>query len=135
MPRRRSTTVTLAEWPPPIRHVIHAAELECPPGHAAALLELMSLAIRKIPSRGILDPTARGEQDVFAAVEAAARSHLELAQARRAWRESLDAADLTLERRDAIERAALETQGVSDTAYFYAGLAFGLVAACVYRTA
>lgn len=35
-------------------------------------------------------------------------------------------ARLELDARDRIERAALEARTVSDTAYFYAGLAFGL---------
>jgi hypothetical protein len=97
------------------------------------LLELTELAVRKIPARGIFDPAIRGEHELFAAVESVARAHFELADARTAWRAALEAADLSLERRDEIERAALQVQGVSDTAYFYTGLAFGLVAVCIYR--
>ena len=135
MPRRHTTAATPAAWPPALQYVIHAAEAECPRGHAAALRELTSLAIQKIPARGILDPTARGEQDLFAAIEAVAHSHLHLTRARNAFRRALDEAELVLDQRDAIERAALEAQGVSDTAYFYTGLAFGLVAVLIYRPA
>jgi len=97
------------------------------------LSELTALALRKVPSRGIFDPAARGEHEVFVAIEAVAQAHLELAGARTALRAALDAAALDLERRDEIERAALQVQSVSDTAYFYAGLAFGLASAYVYR--
>ena len=134
MRRRRSRSVTLAEWPPTLRHLIRAAELECPRGHAEALLELTALALSKVPARGIFDPAARGEHELFAAIESVAQSHLELAGARTAWRAALDAAGLSLNERDEIERAAVQVQGVSDTAYFYAGLAFGLAAVCIYRS-
>jgi hypothetical protein len=126
--------VTLAEWPPTLRHLIRAAERECPRGHAEALLELTALAISKVPARGIFDPAARGEHELFAAIESVAQTHLELPDARAAWRRALEAAALNLDRRDEIERAALQVQGVSDTAYFYAGLAFGLAAVCIYRS-
>lgn len=128
-----SRPATPAGWPPALRHLIRAAELECPPGHAEALVELTTLALRKVPARGIFDPAARGEHEVFAAIESVARAHLELSDARAAWRAALEAAELPLERRDDIERTALQVQSVSDTAYFYAGLAFALTAVCLYR--
>jgi hypothetical protein len=130
---RRPRSETLAEWPLTLRHLIRAAELECPRGHAEALIELTALALRKAPSRGIFDPGANGEHDLFAAIEAVAEGHLDLASARAAWRGALESATLTLDSRDDIERAALQVQSVSDTAYFYAGLAFGLATLCVYR--
>jgi hypothetical protein len=132
MPRRQRS-VLLAESPLSLRLVIRSAELECPSGHAEALLDFTALALRKIPSRGIFDPAARGDHEVFAAIEHIARAHLELTEARTVWRNAIDAANLELERRDDIERAALQVQAVSDTAYFYAGLAFGLTAAWIYR--
>jgi hypothetical protein len=42
---------------------------------------------------------------------------------------------VSLEQRDALEEAALQVQSVSDTAYFYAGLAFGLAFVYVHRSA
>jgi hypothetical protein len=133
MPRRRSRPAALAEWPPALRQIVRAAEHECPRGHAETLAELTELALRKVPARGIFDPAARGEPDLFAAIEAAAVAHLRLAEARGRWRQTLDAAGIPFERRDEIERAALEVQSISDTAYFYSGLAFALVFVCVYR--
>jgi len=118
-----------------LRQLIRAAELECPRGHAEALRELTALALQKVPSRGIFDPGARGEEDLFVAIESIAQAHLELAGARDAWRGALEAAHLSLDPRDEIERAALQVQSVSDTAYYYAGLAFGLAVVCVYRGA
>lgn len=134
MARRGSRPVAVAEWPPALRHLIRAAELECPRGHAEALVELTALALSKVPARGIFDPAARGEHELFAAIESVAQAHLDLADARTALRRALQAADLSLDRRDDIERAALQVQTVSDTAYFYAGLAFALASVCVYRS-
>ena len=124
-----------AEWPLPLRQLVSAARSECPAGHAEMLTELTALAIRKVPARGIFDPTARGEDDLFTAIEAIAIRHLELAGARTVWRRSLEAAELPFDRRDAIESAARQMLDVSDTAYFYTGLAFGLAFVCAYRTA
>jgi hypothetical protein len=126
MRRRHSRSASVPEWPLALRWLIHAAERECPRGHAGALRELTALALRKVPSRGLFDPGARSEHELYVAIESIARTHLELEGARSAWRGALQAADLDLERRDGIERAALQLQSVSDTAYFYAGLAFGL---------
>ena len=92
MRHRRSRSATPTEWPPTLRHLIRTAELECPRGHAEALSELTALALRKVPSRGIFDPAARGEHEVFVAIEAVAQAHLELAGARTALRAALDAA-------------------------------------------
>lgn len=60
-------------------------------------------------------------------------AHLELSAARTAWRAALEDADLTVARREEIEQAALHMQSISDTAYFYAGLAFGLTFIAGFR--
>jgi hypothetical protein len=113
--------------------VIRAAARECPPGHAGALRDLTALAVTKVPARGIFDPAARGEQDLFAAIDTTANRHLGRRGARRGWHRALRASRLDLESRDGIERAAVQLQAISDTAYFYAGLAFGLTWVVVYR--
>lgn len=133
MRRRPSRAVSLAEWPPTLRQIIRAAERECPSGHAEALRELTELALTKVLSRGIFDPTWRGEDELFAAIESVAQAHFDLADARTAWRAALQAAAIGIDARDQVERAALQVQSVSDTAYFYAGLAFGLASISVYR--
>lgn len=135
MRRHQSKSAPLADWPWTLRWVVQAAEEECPRGHASALRELTALALHKVPSRGIFDPGVRGEEDMFAAIESVAKAHLDFVEARVAWRKALDAGGVNLEQRDALEQAALQVQSVSDTAYFYAGLAFGLVFVYVHRTA
>jgi hypothetical protein len=131
---RRSQRAQPADLPQALRHIMRAAQHECPHGHADALQELTMLAVNKVPGRGIFDPSIRSEEDLYKAIEVVGRKYLELADARAAWRGALDAAALGLERRDDIEHAALQLQAVSDTAYYYAGLAFGLVAVYVYRS-
>jgi hypothetical protein len=133
MRRRSPSPVMPADLPVHLRHVFRAAARECPKGHASALRDLTALAVMKVPARGIFDPTSRGEQDLFAAIEAIANRHLGRTRARATWGAAVRRARLQLEARDRIERAALQVQGVSDTAYFYAGLAFGLTWISVYR--
>ena len=130
---RRSRSSALAEWPPTLRYVIQAAEHECPRGHADALVELTALAFRKVPSRGLFDPGARGEDELFKAIEAVARTHFGFGEARAAWRRAVELASPELSRRDDLERTTQQMQAASDSAYFYAGLAFGLAAVCLYR--
>ena len=135
--RRRSrgplSLVEPVDLPVHLRHVLRAAARECPRGHAQALRDLTALAVRKVPARGIFDPTARGEQDLFRAIETVADRHLGRTPARAAWKAAVRGGRLDLGARDRIERAALQVQGVSDTAYFYTGLAFGLTWLSVYR--
>jgi hypothetical protein len=130
----RAGAIVSADWPPVVRQVLLSAAHECPRGHARALAELASLALRKVPARGLFDPAIRGEHDLFTAIEAVAIKHLGRRAARTRWRQSLDAPRLPFEARDDIESAAQQMQAISDTAYFYAGLAFGLVYVCSCRT-
>ena len=133
MSRRMPSSYPPDEWPPYLRLIVLAAERECPPGHAGALRDLASLALTKVPARGIFDPTSRGEHDLFGAIDAIATHHLGMAAARSAWKRAVGSARLDLEVRDRVEQAALQVQGVSETAYFYTGLAFGLTCVAVYR--
>lgn len=133
MSRRSRSSGGAIDLPGPLRYVIHAAERECPQGHAGALRDLIGLALRKAPARGIFDPTSRGEHELFTAVEGIATRHLGRARARAAWRGAIRHARLELDARDRIERAAQQVQAVSDMTYFYAGLAFGLTWMSIYR--
>ncbi|MBI2220413.1 MAG: hypothetical protein HYU53_04335 [Acidobacteria bacterium] len=134
MRRRRARAASAVEWPLALRQIILAAERECTGGHAEALRELLALALVKVPSRGIFDPTCRGEDELFTAIESVAHAYLDLRPARKAWREALRTAATDINARDRVEQAALQLQCVSDTAYFYAGLAFGLAAVSLFRT-
>jgi len=131
--RRQPRVQASADWHPTLRWIIDAADHECPRGHAGALRDLTALAMHKVPARGIFDPAAKNEDELFASIESIAQTHLDLAEARDAWRAALDAAALSFERRDELEQAALQVRTVSDTAYFYAGLAFGLAFVCLSR--
>ena len=133
MRQRRSRREARGDLPAPLLQLLHAAELECPHGHAEALTELTTLAIRKIPARGIFDPAVHGEPELFTAIEAVAVRHLSLANARAAWRGAIDAAELPFAKRDDLERTAQRVLDISETTYFYAGLAFGLAFVCAYR--
>ena len=132
--KRRTSNAESAEWPFHLRQLIRAAERACPRGHADAVRELTALAMVKVPARGIFDPTSRGEHELFTAIEAVATRHLGLANARAGWRGALKRSSAGLQACDEIERAALRLQGVSDTAYFYAGLTFGLTFGSFERT-
>jgi hypothetical protein len=134
MGRRDRVRVAVAEWPPVLRELVRAAEAECPRGHAEALTDLMMLALRKVPARGVFDPGAQGDHELFAEIEKVGRARFALAEAETAWRQAIKTTALPLERRDALERAAVQVQTASDTSYFYAGLAFALVFVCVYRS-
>ena len=57
---------------------------------------------------------------------------LSSARAQTAWQKAIDAASLELTQRDNIEMAAAEVRHISDSAYYYACLAFGLVFASVH---
>ena len=89
-----SQTTKTADWPPTLRRIVRAAELECPAGHAEALRDLTTLALRQVPSRGIFDPSAKGEHELYTAIESVARAHLEMSDARGSLRSALDAAAL-----------------------------------------
>lgn len=131
MPRRMPSSER--DLPIQLRRVVRAAGRECPKGHAGALRDLTTLAMTKVPSRGIFDPSSRGEHELFTAIEVIANRHLGRTRARAAWRSALRRANLELHARDRIERAALQAASVSDTAYFYAGLAFGLTWVSIHR--
>lgn len=131
---RRSRSRQLSDLSPTMRLLIKAAERECPPGHAEALVDLSALALRKVPSRGLFEPGTRDEPEFFADIESVAKAHLAFGGARSAWNGALDKAHLSRDLRDDIETAALHLQGVSETAYFYAGLAFGLTFVSLYRS-
>ena len=125
--RRRPPSHPPTEWPAVLRRVIRAAQRECPAGHGDTLRDMIAMALLKMPARGIFDPAVAGEHELYAAIDASAKTHLSSARARATWQTALDAAGLEATLRDNIEVAAVEVRHISDSAYYYAGLAFGLV--------
>src|SRR5262249_62327696 len=83
------------------------------------------LARGKMPVRASCGPAATGEHELYAAIDGIAKAHLSSARARAAWQKAIDAASLELTLRDNIEVAAAEVRHISDSSYYYAGLAFG----------
>jgi len=110
-----------------LHQVLTAATRTRPSGEAHALTAFVTVAYEQVPVRGLFDPGADDDADVSMAIDRIAHTHLALAGAITAWRDALADANLTFEHKDAVEDAALHVQEISNTARFYAGLAFGLV--------
>jgi hypothetical protein len=92
-------------------------------GAAKALQALGALAAVEVPRHGVFAAAERDE--LFAAIERIAIAHLGFADSKRAFTVATNrVADLAV--RDRIQVTAIERQIISDRAYFYAGLAFGV---------
>lgn len=134
--RRRVTrplTTVVLQYPHPLSLLIKSAARECPPGHAGVLAELLTLALQKAPSRGIFEPGQRDESELSVQIESIAKKHLDLDVVRVAHQRSLDEAGLDFTARDRIATSVNDLRSVSDTAHYYAGLAFGLAFGFGYR--
>jgi hypothetical protein len=92
---------------------------------AEALRELGELAFWALPVHGVFVPN---NNDVAVGITKIANKHLGLKKARREFTDALAAVEL-FENRDRIESANNHLQTVSDAAYYYAGLTFGLTLA------
>ena len=96
-------------------------------GAARALHEFGRLALWVLPIHGAFVPN---NNDVSLIVQRVAMEHLDWEEARNEVRAALAAVE-TFELRDPIETAENHLRAVSDEAYFYAGLAFGVTLACL----
>jgi hypothetical protein len=94
-------------------------------GAAHALREFGQLAEWALPVHGVF---VANNEHISATVERVATQHLDWQDARREVREALDAVE-SFGQRDPIESAQNHLRAVSDEAYFYAGLAFGVTLA------
>ena len=91
-------------------------------GAARALRAFGELAALEIPGRGAF---VADNPDMYKAIESIADFHLGFAKARREFSKATDGVkDAAL--RERIQVSANEMQSISDQAYFYAGLAFGV---------
>jgi hypothetical protein len=125
--RKKESAGTLA---PLLRLLIEALkeqETNDRPGEAAALSALGELALVQVPSRGALAPN---DDDLYNAIDRIARKHLRLRIASKEFYRATSAVE-PFTQRDEIESAANHFRTVSDLAYFYAGLAFGITFADV----
>ena len=91
-------------------------------GAAQALREFGQLALWALPIHGVFVPN---NHDVSMIVERVAKQHLDWDEARSELRGALTAIE-SFAQRDPIESAQNHLRAVSDEAYFYAGLAFGV---------
>jgi hypothetical protein len=94
-------------------------------GHGAALLEYAEWAMITVPSRGVLAPS---DDRSFQIIQAIATRYLGYQRASRAFNVALASVkDVSVA--SALESAENERRSISDDAYYYAGLACGLVLA------
>jgi hypothetical protein len=103
-------------------HATENAEGRDVPGVARALREFGELVLWALPIHGVFVPN---NHEISVIVERVAKQHLGWAEARRQVGEALRAVE-SFDQRDPIESAQSHLQAVSDEAYFYAGLAFGV---------
>ena len=89
---------------------------------AAALREFGNLALWALPLHGVF---VSDDERIAIIVERVAIRHLGLEEAKREFRKAIATIE-AFDRRDAIESAHNQIRSVSDEAYFYAGLAFGI---------
>jgi hypothetical protein len=94
-------------------------------GAPSALRELGMLASRTLAIHGVFVPN---NPDVCVEIQRVSKTYLGLDQARREFRKAMKAVD-AFDQRDAIESAHNHLRSVEDEAYYYAGLAFGIVLA------
>ena len=132
---RSDTLERAAGLPPLLVHVIQAAihaeehgESTRRPGEAEFLTGMGRLASLNLAAHGVLAPGP----EMWTPIEDLAMAHLDFADAKKEFRDALKRVK-KFKRRDAIESAATRMLSASDTAYYYAGLAFGLTLADLSR--
>lgn len=128
MPRRtvRSAGRPAPTLPPLLDRLIDAERWERDRQRAAILRAFGELALVTIPTRGVFAPA--DQDDLYRAIEMIAREYLGLERARDEIKRALDAVK-EFNERDAIETAYNAFRDLSERAYFYAGLAFGVTLA------
>jgi hypothetical protein len=130
MPRRRAESD--GGLPPLLVWLINAAKHSGKDAEGAdiggapdALRELGTLASRALPIHGVFVPN---NPDICVEIQRVSKAHLGFHQARREFRKALKVIE-AFDQRDPIESAHNHLRSVEDEAYYYAGLAFGIVLA------
>lgn len=108
-----------------LEHLIQALQQQ--PVHeaaqsAGALRAFAELAAVQMPARGVF---AADDPDLYQPIELVANRYLGFVRPRRQFSAATAQVE-DVELREKIQSTALEVQSVSDRAYFYAGLAFGV---------
>jgi hypothetical protein len=129
MSRRLTADIKHSDISPLLVRVIDAARHaevhnteEDRSGHANALQLLARLATLVVPARGVLAPV---EDDLYKFIDGVTTTYLSDMDHRKEFGRLLVRIEST-ELRHAIETAFTQSISDSDTAYFYAGLAFGI---------
>jgi hypothetical protein len=132
MSRRRSTKPERLS--PVLARLIEAAEQHGEDadgrdieGAARALREFGSVARWVLPIHGVFVPN---DNDVSVIIESVAKQHLGLEEARAEFRKAVEIVE-PFDRRDPIELAHGHIRAITEEAYFYAGLAFGVTLSTV----
>ena len=127
MPRHRSKEARAL--PQGLVRLIHAARRSGTDSEGSdlrgvpdALRELGELALWALPIHGVF---VANNSDMDVLITRIASEHLGLKEARHEFSDALRAIEL-FERRDPIESAHNHIHTISDAAYYYAGLAFGI---------
>jgi hypothetical protein len=123
MARHRSKTHRTL--PPLLVRLIEAAEDADRKNDAKALRACGALALWALPTRGVF---VANDEEVTPIVERIAKEYLGLIEARKEFRRALNALG-PIQVTDDVESGHNQVLGVSDEAYFFAGLAFGVTLA------
>jgi hypothetical protein len=127
MSGRALRSLAIDGLPPLLVRLIHALQEEGPKGHAETLAALGRYALVAVPQRGVFAPH---DGDAYLAIERIALEHLGFKQGKQVFAEALQSLS-TFDERDRIESAQNEYQALSDEAYYYLGLAFGVTLAAL----
>ena len=92
------------------------------PNEARALRAFSDLALKQVPTSGVFAPK---DGHLYKEIERIARKHLDFGRARKNFFDATGKVE-PFALRDEIESAANHVNSVSDDAYYYAGLAFGV---------
>ena len=129
MSRRRTADIKHSDISPLLVRVIDAARHaeahdseEDRSGHANALQLLARLATVVVPARGVLAPV---DDDLYKFIDGVTTTYLSDIDHRKKFGQLLAKVE-PRELRTAIEATFAQAISDSDTAYFYAGLAFGV---------
>jgi hypothetical protein len=129
MSRRLAADIKHSDISPLLVRVIDAARYaeahgteEDRSGHANALRLLARLATLVVPARGVLAPV---EDDLYKFIDGVTATYLSDGDHRKEFNRLLTTIEPS-ETRHAIEVVFTQAISDSDTAYFYAGLAFGI---------
>lgn len=118
-----------SDLPPLLKRVIEAASASDRIPQANALREFGIHAVTAVLTHGVFAPN---DEHTTIVVERAAKEHFGMRIAQNAFREAIRTVE-PFAARDEIASACNHVRSISEEAYFYAGLAFGITLADLIR--